>query len=64
MSHELESVFFTRNSHVAGTGADGSGPAAASASAASPFLPLAAGLGSSPEGALAMARMAGLASAS
>ena len=57
----LLSVFLMRNSHVAGVGEAGSGPAAASASTA-PFLAGVAGLGMVPVGALAMAKNNGLAS--
>ena len=58
---ELNSVPFTRNSQVAGTGTLNSGPAAESASPTAFFLPGVTGLGASPVGALAMARKIGLA---
>ena len=60
MIQSLLSVFFIRNSQVAGTGEVVSGPAAASASLV--FLPGGVGLGASPVGALAIARKIGLAS--
>jgi hypothetical protein len=65
--HELYSVFFTRNSHVAGTGtllAPSSASAAAAASLTALLAPGEMRLGAVPVGALAMARKIGFVSSS
>ena len=65
--HELYSVFFTRNSHVAGTGtllAPSSASAAAAASLTTLLAPGEMRLGAVPVGALAMARKIGFVSSS